>query len=66
MRTIDYTYLCSYTGRIYKCRTYNVSTWADEPYPPGGMLRVMRNSYGQIVAGPMVSELISWNEGGMK
>ena len=34
-------------------------TVTDEPYPPGGFLRVMRRA-GQVVAGPHVSEIQSW------
>ncbi len=34
-------------------------TVTDEPYPPGGFLRVMRRD-GQIVAGPYIPEIQSW------
>ena len=44
----------------YRFRIDNVATVMDEPYPPGGMLRVMRDKDGRILAGPLVSELTSW------
>jgi hypothetical protein len=37
-------------------------SWEDEPYPPGGFLRVMRDETGRIVAGPLVSEIVEWVE----
>lgn len=36
-------------------------SWVDEPYPPGGFLRVMRDESGRIVAGPLVSEITEWS-----
>ena len=59
--TITYTYKCSYTGLTYKCKAFNVASFKDEPYPPGGMLRVCRNASGQSICGPLVSELIEWD-----
>lgn len=35
-------------------------SWSDEVYPPGGFLRVMRDVQGRAVAGPLVSEIVSW------
>lgn len=32
----------------------------DEPYPPGGMLRVIYDAAGRILAGPPVDEILSW------
>ena len=58
--TISYIYQCSYTGLTYRCKVFNVATVKDEPYPPGGMLRVCRNDKGQSIAGPLVSELVDW------
>ena len=56
---------CHYTyqnraGCVYHVRVENVASWADEPYPPGGFLRVMRDADGRILSGPHVDELISW------
>ena len=56
---------CHYTyqnraGCVYHVRVENVASWVDEPYPPGGFLRVMRDADGRILAGPHVDELISW------
>jgi len=45
----------------YRFRIDNVATVTDEPYPPGGMLRVMRDADGRILAGPCVSDLTSWS-----
>jgi len=47
-------------GCTYRVRVDNVVSFNDEPYPPGGMLRVCRNVAGQIIAGPLVSELVDW------
>lgn len=62
MRTIIYTYKDAYTRLIYRCRIDNVHTVADEPYPPGGFLRVAKNAQGQMLSGPLVSELMIWQE----
>ena len=47
-------------GDVYQVSVENVASWEDEPYPPGGFLRVMRDVEGRILAGPHVDELISW------
>jgi hypothetical protein len=39
---VEWTYRCSHTGLTYRCALDGVARWADEPYPPGGTLRVMR------------------------
>jgi hypothetical protein len=62
MQAIEYTYLCKYTGNIYRVKVDGARSWADEPYPPGGQLRVVRNEKGQAIAGPLVSEIIEWKE----
>lgn len=54
-----FTY-CNPAGDVYRVRIDNVASWKDEPYPPGGFLRVMRDADGRILAGPHVDELISW------
>lgn len=46
---------CAYRTRI------TFATVADEVYPPGGFLRVMRDSRGMILAGPHVDEIIEWD-----
>lgn len=57
---IEWSYTCKHTGLSYRCAIDGVDSWADEDYPPGGQLRVMRNDKGQILAGPMVSEITSF------
>jgi hypothetical protein len=58
---IEYTHMNG-LGLTYRTRHYGVVSFADEPYPPGGMLRVMRNSKGQITGGPLISEILTWDE----
>lgn len=48
-------------GDLFHTRVDNVASWHDEPYPPGGFLRVIRDINGHILAGPHVDELISWS-----
>jgi hypothetical protein len=48
-------------GDVYHTRVENVASWVDEPYPPGGFLRIMRDAQGRILSGPHVDELISWS-----
>jgi hypothetical protein len=57
---IEYAYKCAHTGLTFRCALDGVASWTDEPYPPGGSLRVMRNAAGQIIAGPMVEELTAF------
>lgn len=47
-------------GDVYRVCIDNVASWKDEPYPPGGFLRVMRDADGRVLGGPHVDELISW------
>lgn len=58
---VVYCYKCQYTGQTFRVHVHGVHSWEDEPYPPGGMLRVCRNAEGQAIAGPLVSELLSWD-----
>lgn len=55
-----YTYRSQYTGLVFRVEASDVETVTDEPYPPGGMLRVMRGKSGGIIGGPLVSELLTW------
>lgn len=55
------TYIVKTPFATYRNRI-SFHSWADEPYPPGGFLRVMRDASGRIVAGPLVSEIIEWAE----
>ena len=57
---IRYSTLCSYTGIVRRYEAENVASYADEPYPPGGFLRVLRNASGQIMAGPWVPEILTF------
>ncbi len=57
---ILYSYCCGYTGLIYRCRVVDVVSVVDEPYPPGGMLRVCRNARRRMLAAPLVSEILTW------
>jgi hypothetical protein len=59
MATAEYTY-ATQSGDIYRVRVSDAASWVDEPYPPGGFLRIVRNKVGQIIHGPLVSELLSW------
>ena len=56
--TVVFTYHNGFDS--YRVRVDNVATVIDEPYPPGGTLRVMRDADGRILAGPFVSDLTSW------
>lgn len=58
--TIFYSYRCAYTGLTYRCKASGVASVQDEAYPPGGFLRVCRNTQGQALCGPLVSEITSW------
>lgn len=53
---------CKHTGLTHKNMVHNVAYWRDEAYPPGGMLRVMYNDKGQMVAGPLLSEMSEFRE----
>lgn len=57
--TVVFTYHNGFDS--YRVRVDNVATVTDEPYPPGGTLRVMRDKDGRILAGPLVSDLTSWS-----
>ncbi len=46
---------------VYRVRIDGAASWADEPYPPGGFLRVVRDTEGRILAGPLVRELLAWD-----
>ena len=59
---ITYTYRCSRTDLEFRVKVEDAVTVKDEPYTPGGMLRVVRNGQGQAIAGPLVSEITSWVE----
>lgn len=58
---VTYMYQCTHTGLVFRRRTHEVSSIKDEPYPPGGTLRIFRDDCGQIIAGPMVEEIISFD-----
>lgn len=47
-------------GSVYRMRIEGVALVRDEPYPPGGMLRVIYDGAGRILAGPPVHEILSW------
>lgn len=53
---IEYTTRTAYA--TYRHRI-ECDTVTDEPYSPGGFLRIMRRD-GYIVAGPYVQEIQSW------
>ena len=57
--TAIFTYINA-AGCTYRVQVENVATWTDEPYPPGGFLRVLRDEAGRVLAGPHVDELIEW------
>jgi len=59
--TATYVYKCGYTGLVYRCKVAGVARVVNEPYPPGGRLLVCYNARGQQIAGPLVSELVSWS-----
>lgn len=61
-RDILYTYRQSPGGTLYRVRAHDVASWRDEPYPPGGHLRVMRDAAGRIIGGPLVSDLVTWED----
>lgn len=58
---VTYVYQCSHTGLVIRRRSHEVSSIKDEPYPPGGTLRIFRNRCGQIIAGPLREELLSFD-----
>ena len=60
LRTVVYTLQTSYKGLTYRTQHKGVASIVDEPYPPGGTLRVLRNADGRIISGPLVSEITSW------
>lgn len=61
-RTILYTYSSRPGGTVYRVRAEGVATVTDEPYPPGGFLRVMRDEAGRLIGGPLVSELLTFSD----
>ncbi len=52
-------YVINNSFAVYRNRI-SFHAWSDEPYPPGGFLRVMRDVQGRAIAGPLVSEIVSW------
>lgn len=62
MKTVIYQYRCSRTKLEFRCKIENVSTITEEPYPPGGFLRVCRDFENKLLCGPLVSEITSWKE----
>jgi hypothetical protein len=48
------------SGSVYRQTIEGAVLAIDEPYPPGGMLRVIYDTAGRILAGPPVDELLSW------
>jgi hypothetical protein len=59
--TVTYTKGCKRTGLIFRIRYSGVATIRDEPYPPGGALRVLRDVQGKILAGPSLDDILSWD-----
>jgi len=47
-------------GIIHRWRIV-FETWADEPYAPGGFLRVLRDRRGLAMAGPHVDEILAFH-----
>ena len=45
---------------IQKWKISGVQSWKDEIYPPGGHLRILKDSSNRTIAGPLVSEIISF------
>jgi hypothetical protein len=57
-----YTYTVRpHTGGSLFVHCLTGTTAADEPYAPGGMLRVIRAADGRARGGPLVSELVTWH-----
>jgi len=54
---INYTIDNGYSVTKWKIR--DVASWKDEPYPPGGFLRIMRDKDGRILSGPHTDEIVS-------
>jgi hypothetical protein len=52
-------YVINNSFAVYRNRI-SFHAWSDEAYPPGGFLRVMRDVQGRALAGPLVSEIVSW------
>lgn len=48
-------------GRYVHRWRVRFATVADEPYQPGGMLRVMRDRNGRVMAGPRVDQILTWS-----
>lgn len=59
---VEYTQTSRYTGLTFRVRCVNVALVRDEPYPPGGQLRVLYNAHGQQVSGPHLAEISKWCE----
>lgn len=57
---ITYVTRCAGTGLRFRNRAAHVASVTDEPYPPGGTLRVIRDAQGRVLGGPLVSEIESW------
>lgn len=58
---VAYTTTCKYTGLVFR-NIAECARWQDEPYPPGGTLRVFYNEAGQIVGGPLLEEVSDFKE----
>lgn len=51
---------CTPSGEVSRQTIHGAAFVIDEPYPPGGMLRVIYDAAGRILAGPPVDEILSW------
>lgn len=47
-------------GSLLHTHAVTGSSVTDEPYPPGGTLRVIRGADGTLRAGPLDRELVTW------
>ena len=56
---VIYTYR-SLDGCTYRVKVEGGASWNEEEYPPGGLLRVIYNAAGQVIAGPHLDELVTW------
>ncbi len=59
MGTVFYT-TKNRVGCVSRWRVEGAARVEDKPYPPGGMLRYCYNEQGQVIHGPYVPELLSW------
>jgi len=51
---------CTPSGEVSRQTIHGAAFVIDEPYPPGGMLRVIYDGAGRILAGPPLHEILSW------